>query len=92
MKSITTLILTVLLLGSFLIGCTDSSVATEPTVPAKAISETATDVTVIPTEIPDETDPQPTLGITIETIPQSTDDSDYQLPPGERPTLEPQDK
>lgn len=29
--------------------------------------------------------------VPIETIPRGTDDSDYQLPPGEKPTINPED-
>ena len=78
MKRIMILIMTTLLLFGLLAGCTLSdSEASDPTVKPVPV-------------IPNQTRPQPT--VPIETIPRPSDDADYHLPPGERPTVRPEIK
>lgn len=78
MKHIAILTLTALLLCGLLCGCTPSG-SKKP--------EPALDPIPI---IPNQTAPRPTNPIA--TIPRPTDDADYQLPPGERPTIVPEIK
>ena len=85
MKRITILLLPLLLLCGLLSGCIASGAGGKSTEPAP----NPTEATLI---VPDETTPLPTPSISIETIPEKTDDSDYQLPPGERPTVVPEVK
>ena len=87
------LIFAMLIMCGLLLGCTPVSEekAADPQPQAASITEIPDETDSLPIEeIPDESAPLPTLDIAIETIPQPIDDSDYQLPPGERPTLEPQ--
>ena len=85
MKRIAILILSLLLICGMLGGCTDSNKPDEETASATAPTVATQDATGIPS-----TFPTPTLPI--EPIPENTDDSDYQLPPGERPTVVPEIK
>ena len=85
MKRIVILIMSVLLVCSMLSGCIGSSKPEKETEPTTA-------PTVATEEVSGENSPFPTPTVPIETIPKSTDDSDYQLPPGERPTVVPEVK
>ena len=99
MKHIFILILTILLLCSLMSGCINAS-AGEPT-PTSAPADTGptsapTDIApteateaLLPSEvIPEGSSPLMNPDLPVETVPQRNDDSDYQLPPGETPTLE----
>lgn len=85
MKRVIILLLSVCLVCSLLSGCIASNDAQKET-EAPAPTEEMTELD------PVESSPFPTPTLPLETIPKSTDDSDYQLPPGERPTLVPEIK
>lgn len=94
MRRFMTIFLTALLLAGLLSGCISGKEA-EPsetgTQPPAATPAVTIPVEIIP--MPDPSDPViADPSISIEPIPDNTDDSDYQLPPGERSTLTPEDK
>ena len=94
MKRFMTVFLTVLLLTGLLSGCISGKEAEPSETQTQPVVTTPTvtiPVEIIPLPNPTESDiADPS--ISIEPIPENTDDSDYQLPPGERPTLTPEDK
>ena len=101
MKRFLILSLCVLLLCGILGGCRStaggqqSSDQSNATTEAQLPQETTQKETLPIETLPQESVPilVPTApSLPIETIPKSTDDSDYQLPPGERPTTTPEIK
>lgn len=101
MKRLLIISLSVLLLCGILGGCRSTAGGQQSSDLPDTIETTAAPRETTQKEtLPVETYPQvtgsplnPTAPILpVETIPKSTDDSDYQLPPGERPTPTPEIK
>lgn len=90
MKHTHILILAFLLTCSLLSGCVHAAAEEEvPTSSATVITPTEAPETMVTfEEVPEETRPFTAPDLPAETVPPRIDDSDYQLPPGETPTLE----